>query len=95
MDHKGFKYKPKNGKWVKLDVNDEPIEGYVPITQDELVASYKGLTAEYRKMIKTKNSKEDNKAQQLINKYSEPSNTLVTESGVTLEDIQKANPDYF
>ena len=95
MDHKGFKYKPKNGKWVKLDVNDKPIEGYVPITQDELVASYKGLTAEYRKMIKTKNSKEDNKAQQLIDQYSKPSNTLVTESGVTLEDIQKANPDLF
>ena len=94
MDHKGFKYKPKNGKWVKLDVDDKPIEGYVPITQNELIASYKGLTAGYRKMIKA-DPKESDKAQQLIDKYSTSSDTLVTNDGVTLEDIQKANPDLF
>ena len=51
--------KNKTGGWVKLDVNDNPIDGYMPMSPEDLVNSYPGLTQANKKGIKQKETKID------------------------------------
>jgi len=51
--------KNETGGWVKLDTNDNPVEDYMPMSPEDLVNSYPGLTQANKEGIKQKKTKID------------------------------------
>ena len=51
--------KNETGGWVKLDTNDNPVEDYMPMSPEDLVNSYPGLTQANKEGINTEKTKID------------------------------------